>query len=184
MEIFLISDWHFSHDKPFLYEGRGFSSVEEHDEAIIERHNDVVKPDDTVFVLGDCIVGGDAEKEIEKIKRLNGKKYLAIGNHCTDRKIEIYKQNKLFEDIQFAYRFRIKKLWFYCCHYPTMVTNTNDKPVWNIHGHDHDKVHFHAFWPHCYDVSADSTNLYPKNIEEIYKEIKEYIEYERIFYER
>ena len=46
--IWLISDTHFNHNQPFLYEPRGFATVEEMNEAIIERWNSLVKPEDTV----------------------------------------------------------------------------------------------------------------------------------------
>ena len=34
--IYLTSDTHFCHNKDFLYEPRGFQSIEEHDEAIVK----------------------------------------------------------------------------------------------------------------------------------------------------
>ena len=37
--IWITSDLHLQHDKPFIYEARGFSSIQEHDEAIIKNWN-------------------------------------------------------------------------------------------------------------------------------------------------
>ena len=34
--IYFTSDWHFCHNKPFIYESRGFKSIEEMNEIIIE----------------------------------------------------------------------------------------------------------------------------------------------------
>lgn len=161
-----------SHNKDFLFKPRGFHSIEEHNEAIIERHNSIVVPEDIVYCLGDCGFGTNLELVINYIKQLNGKKYLAIGNHDTDNKIKAYKEANLFEDIQFGYRIRFKKFEYLLTHYPTLVYNGDDpKPVWNIHGHDHDNIHFHSYG-HNYDVSMEAHNCYPIALEEIHQEIK------------
>ena len=55
--IFLTSDLHFGHNKEFIYKVRGFNSIEEMNEAIIERWNSVVNNDDDVYVLGDLMLG-------------------------------------------------------------------------------------------------------------------------------
>ena len=163
-----------SHDKPFLYENRKFSSIEEHNEQIIERHNSLVLPEDTVYILGDCGFGTDYNKVIEYIQRMNGRKFLAIGNHDTDAKIAEYRKFNLFEDIQFAYRIRFKKYEYFLSHYPTIVSNKDDpKPVWNLHGHDHDSCIFHDYLTKNYDVCMEAHNCYPCLLDNIHNEIKE-----------
>ena len=172
MAIFVASDWHLNHNKPFIYKARGFKNVQEHNEEIIKRHNSIVLPDDIVYVLGDCSLGTNIEENIEYIKSMNGKKYLAIGNHDTDAKIKAYKEANLFEDIQFAYRIRFKKYEYLMTHYPTLVSNGEDpKPVWNIHGHDHDFTIFHDYG-HNYDVCMEAHNCYPISLDQIHQEIK------------
>ena len=161
-----------SHDKEFILEPRGFQSVEEHNEAIIKRHNSMVSPEDIVYCLGDCGLGADMSSVIEYIRRMNGKKYLAIGNHDSEAKIKAYKEANLFEAIQFAYRIRYKKIEYLLTHYPTLVSNRSDpKPVWNIHGHDHDKNIFHDFG-HNYDVCMEAHNCYPVSLEKINEDNK------------
>ena len=80
MEIFITSDTHFCHTQPFLYEPRGFTSTEEMNEAIIERWNSIIKPNDRVIHLGDTMLN-DNEKGIECLKRLHGEICLIYGNH-------------------------------------------------------------------------------------------------------
>lgn len=163
-----------SHNKSFLYEPRGFSSIEEHNEQIIERHNSLVSPKDIVYVLGDCCFGIDYDKVIKYIKQMNGKKYLAIGNHDRDVKLKLYKEANLFEDIQFAYRICFKKYEYFLSHYPTIVSNKDDpKPVWNLHGHDHDFLTFHDNLDKNYDVCMEAHNCYPCLLDKIHTEIKQ-----------
>jgi calcineurin-like phosphoesterase family protein len=53
-------------------------------EAIIQNWNAVVKPNDTVYVVGDIIMGKSTE--IDKLlKVLQGQKVLVIGNHDKQR---------------------------------------------------------------------------------------------------
>ena len=71
-QIFVTSDLHIGHNKPFLYEKRGFSSIEEHDTEVLRRWNSLVSYDDTVYILGDLCMGGN-EKEWNRIyHNLNG----------------------------------------------------------------------------------------------------------------
>lgn len=53
MNIWFISDTHFGHDKIINYFKRPFQSIEEMNSILITNWNKVVKPDDTVFHLGD-----------------------------------------------------------------------------------------------------------------------------------
>lgn len=50
------------------------------DEIIIQRWNEVVKPEDTVYHLGDIALG-PIDKSLSKITRLNGHKIAILGNH-------------------------------------------------------------------------------------------------------
>jgi len=83
-KVWFISDSHFCHNKPFIYEKRGFKSVQEHDETLIERWNNSVSPNDIVIHAGDFLVGAgrDAEPAGRSImSRLHGFKVILWGNH-------------------------------------------------------------------------------------------------------
>jgi calcineurin-like phosphoesterase family protein len=124
--------------------------------AIITNWNDCVAPDDIVYVLGDIVFGDDIDTTLKKIAQLNGIKYLAIGNHDTDSKIEKYKEFNIFEDIQFAYRVKVGKNIMYLTHYPTIVANPGDeKRVYNVHGHTH-SVFPIGEYANCYNVSPEA----------------------------
>ena len=47
-----------SHDREFIWKARGFNSVDEMNEETIRRFNEVVNPEDTVYILGDIALGG------------------------------------------------------------------------------------------------------------------------------
>ena len=77
-KTYLIADTHFGDDRIRRYESRPFSDTAQMDEALIQRWNSVVGPEDRVYVLGDF--GGDGH-ETEVLSRLRGRKFLVKGNH-------------------------------------------------------------------------------------------------------
>lgn len=172
MAIWFTSDWHLFHDKDFLYEPRGFNSSEEMTREMLRRHNEVVQPEDTVYVLGDIVLGGPiTEERLDYLRQFNGKLRLAIGNHDTDAKIKAYRESGIFDDIQFGYRLRIGKQEWICTHYPTVVANgDNPKPILNIHGHTHDPNAFSDIGK-CYNVNPEAHNCYPVSAEQIREDI-------------
>ena len=68
MNYWWASDYHFSHANIITYCNRPFKTVEEMNETIIERHNERVNPEDTVFFLGDFIFKGGKEGGVEKYR--------------------------------------------------------------------------------------------------------------------
>lgn len=79
--IFFTSDEHYFHSniiKP-EYCNRPFANVEEMNAELIRRHNELVKPGDEVFHLGDFTFNKNRVKEI--LSQLNGKHHLIMGNH-------------------------------------------------------------------------------------------------------
>jgi calcineurin-like phosphoesterase family protein len=168
--IWLTSDLHFSHDQPFIWGSRGFNSIEEHDEAIIENWNKVVKEDDIVYCLGDLMLK-DNERGMEKILRLNGKIYVAYGNHDTLARIEIYNELPNIYEVQMGYRFSTGKKQFILSHYPQLVANYKDiKPIFSLHGHTHSQDKWSDVF-HAYNVNLDAHNCTPVNLEQIIDDI-------------
>ena len=77
---FYISDNHFGHSNIIHYDNRPFESVDKMDETMIERWNETVGDEDTVYILGDF--SWHKEKEtLDILDRLTGKKVLIKGNH-------------------------------------------------------------------------------------------------------
>lgn len=177
--IWFTADTHFCHKPEFLWGPRGFSNVEEMNEAIIERWNKVVKPEDIVYHLGDTMLN-DNEKGIECFKRLNGQIFIIWGNHDTENRT-----NALFEECRHKllggwYAFVIKhgKQSIYLSHYPTLTANFDEKHfsqhVINLHGHTHQQKN----WldpnnPFMYHVGMDSHNCTPVHIDEVITDIRQ-----------
>lgn len=163
---FFISDTHFGHrniitfkdddDKPL----RPFDSVEEMDETMVANWNGTVKPQDTVYHLGDVVIN---RKALAILWRLNGRKILIKGNHDIF-KLKDYVQH--FDDIR-AYKV-MPAHGIICSHIPIHPESLARWKV-NIHGHLHsntlpDKRYF--------SVCVEQINYTPISFDEILERVK------------
>lgn len=80
METFFSSDLHLSHARICELAYRPWTTVEEMNEGIIDRWNEVVGVDDEVYLLGDAVMGHRMET-LPLLARLNGTTRLLAGNH-------------------------------------------------------------------------------------------------------
>ena len=162
-----------SHDREFVWGARGYANVEEMNREQIRKFNEVVGPEDEVWILGDLMLG-DREKGIECIKQLNGKIHICLGNHDTGTREKLY--NELGFDVQLAARFKYKKLNFYLSHFPTDGTNLNVENIWEttlcLYGHMHQTSNFYKGNPYIYHVGVDSHDGYPVSMDQVIADIK------------
>lgn len=99
-------------------------SVELMTETFISNWNAVVKPEDEVWVVGDFAMKIDAKAQAAILKRLNGKKYLILGNH--DRKAQAMKDLG-FTDCFYEYELTLKNgKTLLLSHYPYVPLELND----------------------------------------------------------
>lgn len=87
-KIYLISDQHFCHQNIINYTRNNFKSIDEMNEHIINSHNQTISNDDIVIFLGDFSFKNPYIKEV--LGRLNGHKYLLLGNHDPESLIKNY----------------------------------------------------------------------------------------------
>lgn len=169
--IWFSSDLHFNHNKDFCYAPRGFSSVEEMNNTIIERWNSKVAPTDEVYILGDLMLN-DLEAGLACLSKLNGQLHIILGNHDTNTRIEAYSNCKNIISIDYATQIKYGKYIAFLSHYPTLCANYDDeKKVWNLHGHTHSQEKFSTF-AQCYNVALDAHDCYPVSIEEVLEDIR------------
>lgn len=174
--IWFTSDLHFCHDKEFVWKARGFNNVEEMNQAIVERFNSKVAPEDTLYILGDAMMGDNAEAE-QYLAQLNGIKIFIRGNHDTNPRVEIYKKYT-DEEIKYADMIKHKKKTFYLSHFPTITANTGEahNQILNLFGHTHQTHNFNVNSIYMYHVGVDSHDCYPVHIDDIIATFKEWIQ--------
>lgn len=179
--IWITSDWHFCHTKPFIYEPRGFTSPDEMNQTLIENFNSVVKPDDDVYVLGDCLLGGSEnfDKGLGLISWLNGKLHIVRGNHDSDKRWDGYGTLHNVVEKETAMFLKYGKYHFYLSHFPCLCSNYDDKGLKhstiNLCGHTHTKDKFvdidKGIIYHC---EVDAHNNMPVSLDQIIEDLKIY----------
>ena len=174
--IWFTSDPHLGHDKDFVWQARGFESIDEMNAEIIRRWNECISPDDDVYVLGDLTLG-DIEAGITLIATLNGKLHIMRGNHDTDKKVERYLELPNVVEVKYADVLKYGKAVFWMGHYPTITANYDDDKPWAKHvvclfGHTHQEQPFYNDNPYMFNVGMDAHNCTPISIEEIIETIR------------
>jgi calcineurin-like phosphoesterase family protein len=76
----LTADLHLAHVNIIAYCDRPYASVSEMDNDLVQRWNEIVAPDDEVWVLGDVALGR-LDDSLTYVTYLNGVKHLVPGNH-------------------------------------------------------------------------------------------------------
>ena len=173
-KIWFTSDFHFGHDKEFLYGPRGFINYLDHDKAIISNWNSLIDEDDEVFILGDLMLR-DNHYGIQCFNQLKGIKYIIFGNHDTDNRKEFYPMLRGVISTNYADMIHHGKYTFFLCHYPTMMDNLDrGRKIFNLHGHTHSPDKFQFIEHCCYNVALDAHDMKPVEINEIIANIQKY----------
>lgn len=177
MGIYVISDTHFNSENIIRYCNRPFTDAADARDEMIRRWNSVVTDEDTVYCLGDFIMG-EPETVVPILKALNGHIILVRGNHDTRRKLAIYEQYPEKIRVQDIAYLSYGGLYFVMCHFPMtdeafldMVVQDNSEVV-VVHGHTHDKDPFFTERNHVFNVSADVTNFTPVHINVLHSKVK------------
>ena len=176
--IYVTSDLHLCHDREFLYKPRGFENVSDMNEFIVNAWNEKIDVDDTVYVLGDLVLGGDKGTEcgIKMLSSLNGDIHVILGNHDTDNRVARYRELLNISSIQYADMLQYNGYRFFMTHYPCYTSNltkeTMKQCVLNLHGHLHSKKKFYEDIPYMYNVCMDAHGCKPVSIDTIIEDIK------------
>lgn len=162
-KVFFTSDQHYGHTNIIEYCKRPFSSVEEMDEVLIQNHNKVVKPWDTVYMLGDLAIWRSPHKIVDLARKLNGTKILIMGNH--DKITPGFPGKEVFRFMEL-----IGSNWDgfdpTLCHFPMLSWNKSHHGTFQLHGHTHGNIPFDPKIRRL-DVGVDCWNYTPVSWEEV-----------------
>jgi len=112
-----VSDTHFFHRNILVFCRQNFVTLDEMHKNMIGIWNSVVKPEDTVYNLGDlAFQTGSMKGEINGIlAALNGRHILVKGNHDERKKIANFPK---IEELHDALNINIQGVDFLMSHYP------------------------------------------------------------------
>ena len=167
---FFTADQHFGGVGNATKYRSGFDSADHMNEVLIAAWNERVPKDGGhVFCLGDFSTT-NAKNTGEILERLNGRKYLVIGNH--DKGINVANRD-LFEWVKPYHEQKVDlgsdRHTLIMCHYAFRSWNKMHYGSWNLHGHSHNNL---PRIPAQLDVGVDSAKRWlgqwsPFSMEEI-----------------
>lgn len=182
MTRWFTSDLHLGHRNIIKYCGRPFDDVAHMNWTMINRWNEVVRPDDTVWVLGDFAMGVIADT-LAMVDHLIGHKILLAGNHdrCWSghgRRSEGWAERYLdagFDEVhQDTEEIDIDATTLLMCHFPYQGDSHDEerylehRPVdhgtWLLHGHVHERWRRYG---RMINVGVDANDFRPVSEEEI-----------------
>jgi calcineurin-like phosphoesterase family protein len=178
MARFFTSDQHLACPPSVYYIlGRKFS-LEEHDYVIAQNWDDVVGPDDEVYILGDIVVSDNVEIAVPLLSKMNGKKILVPGHHDGVDKVgrKLYEEagveilNEKNPVIVFDSHFgpvNVRMSHFPYAHensenyYSASYVPFTEPHLPLLHGHRHHNTPFNPFNVLEYNVSVDANDFKP-----------------------
>lgn len=172
---YFISDLHFGSIN-ILKERLIFRNPDEMDLYLIEKWNNKVRRDDTVYIVGD--LGGNYSIDLEtRIANLNGKKILVQGNHDIQwLDSENVRLSKYFEKIENYLEVKLDGYYLTLCHYPLIEWDGSRRQhnSYMLHGHIHTRVGktyniIKEYEPRLLNCCPEINNYEPVTIEELIK---------------
>lgn len=160
--IYFTSDLHLGHRGIITMQERPFDTVEDMNRTLLTNYNAVVSKEDTVYILGDICHHLQVEAANEIINRMNGRKYLLIGNH--DKK---YDPN-LFIEIKDFMTVSLNGVYFALMHYPMLSWPKKSRGSIQLHGHIHARKEYNIKnrddGIRRFDVGVDANAYYPVSV--------------------
>jgi len=170
--VFFTSDTHFGHRNVIKYNNRPFETVEEMDDAIIERWNSRVEPGDIVFHLGDFAMACSPMYLKDIMDRLNGKIILINGSHDHGELFESVRDR--FTAIYERYVYRKHDPFIVLDHYAGFVWPYSHYGSWQLFGHSHGGLK--KYWMGLgkqFDVGVDNYKFTPLSINDVERQMEE-----------
>lgn len=185
--IFVTADHHFGHENIIRFCERPFKSVEEMDRTLIDNWNEVIKPGNTVYHLGDFTLGGFSEAR-KYFRQLNGDiRVLANRWHHDKRWLpvqlpdsEMFRILSMSDSASTEYHAPITilpplvilevdikdthPLAITLCHYPLAVWDRQHYGAWALGGYTHAPYETSEF---ILNIGVDCTNYYPISLGDV-----------------
>lgn len=158
MTVFFTADTHFGDHRTINIQRRPFASTAEMDEVLVANWNAAVRPDDTVWHLGD--VARRPADVPGLLARLNGTKHLVRGNNdpATTGEAAGWASVHDYTEVQ------VDGVLLVLCHYPFRSWNGQHRRSIDLHGHSHGLL---KPMSRQFDVGVDARGFRPTTLAEL-----------------
>lgn len=170
MTIYFTSDLHLGHKNILKLSNRPFGEIEHHDDTIIDNYNKIVSNDDVCYILGDISWNQSYDSYKKIFNRLNGKKYIIIGNHDNKQNLIRCQKEGLIISVKESQIIQINNDRVFLSHYPYREWGGYYKNAYHLYGHTHGKI---DDYKQSTEISCDVWEYEPVSWEEVKKYIDE-----------
>ncbi len=161
-DTWFTSDFHLGHFNIIRYCNRPFADTREMDEVIVDRLNASVKPNDTLYFLGDFCLGKHDSVAAYRSRLACQTIHFIDGNHDkTTRQL-----HHLFSSWSSLSEISIGKQTIVLCHYAMKVWPNHSRGAWQLYGHSHGNLPDDPI-SLSMDVGVDSHDFRPWHFDEI-----------------
>jgi calcineurin-like phosphoesterase family protein len=154
MTVFFTSDTHFGDPRVLRIDKRPFSSVPEHDAALVRLWNETVSPEDEIWHLGDFALHARPERIEELLSSLHGRKHLITGNNDGPATLSA----RGWASVQAYAELMVDGTAVVLCHYAFRTWKNMGRGWIDLHGHSHGRLKPQT---RQYDVGVDAWNYRP-----------------------
>lgn len=159
---YFTSDTHFGHRGVIEYSKRPFADREEMDRVMIERWNDTVRSDSTIFHLGDVSLR-KITATVGILQQLKGNINLIAGNHDSGL-LKKQEFKDFFVETRELAEIQIGDDRIVLCHFPLESWHQMHRGAWHLHGHSHGSM---KSFGRRLDVGVDTHDFRPYSFQEV-----------------
>ena len=172
--IYFTADTHFGHHNIIKLSQRPFRDLAHMHQTLIANWNARVQPEDEVYILGDFSYKGEVDEVNRVLARLNGTKYLIIGNH--DGYVEQPGFNRdAFAWIRHYHVLSHEKRKLVLFHYPILEWQGFFGDTIHLYGHVHNsgvkdpaqRARLESLGPRALNVGVDTNDFFPVAMTEV-----------------
>lgn len=173
---YYLSDLHFGHENIIKLCNRPFSNVDEMNNYMLDKINEICKKEDTLYILGD--VASSSGYLVPLLKQINCQLVLIVGNHDIHQ-LKYNSFRKCFKEICYYKTVIDGDYHIFLSHYPVVEWDGFYRGNYLFYGHVHNATTGGAsimqMFPQAVNVSVDVQEFLPHTAEElIRKRLKEY----------
>jgi calcineurin-like phosphoesterase family protein len=162
-KIWLTADTHFGHFNIIKYCNRPFTTIEEHDQSLVENWNLLVKSKDTVYHLGDL---GMSDTVLRILPKLKGNIHLIKGNHDQSK----VWTDKRFRFVKDTHMIKYQGISFWMAHYAHRTWPKMARGCIHTYGHSHGNL---PGYLRSLDVGVDLWDYAPVDLDTIIDMMKD-----------
>lgn len=168
--IYYTADLHFGHEANLGKSARPFLTVDDMEVILVNNWNRAVKPEDTVYIIGDFI-SRSRRSPAHYLEQLNGKKHLVIGNHDGPW-MKSCNLHKYFESVGSWAETRDRGKRVVMCHFPMVEWWGSKRGSILVYGHVHNRKENPTYQilrslKHAYNAGVDINDFTPVTMDQL-----------------